>query len=152
MSKTADEWERDLGHWRVCPHDLEGGFCEECAAEIRRVFTDEGRAAGFAEAIEKAAKLVDERGCGSSFCLHPGAIRKLAPAATASVHLHDTMRHKDGSHCTDRDQCRRGHVFAPDARMPALLEVVRTAKRVAKSMHYRDIALLREALAKLGDT
>lgn len=38
----------------------------------------DGYRAGYAAAIERAAKLVDEKGCGSSFCLHPGAVRALA--------------------------------------------------------------------------
>lgn len=40
----------------------------------------DARAIGYAEAIEAAAKLLSDKGCGSSFCLHPGAIRALAPA------------------------------------------------------------------------
>jgi hypothetical protein len=28
--------------------------------------------------------------------------------------MRDTMRHKDGSHCSDRSQCRRAHLMAPD--------------------------------------
>jgi hypothetical protein len=28
--------------------------------------------------------------------------------------MKDTMRHKDGSHCTDRRKCRRAHIYMPE--------------------------------------
>lgn len=71
-----------------------------------------------------------------------------APAQTATAaKLADTGRHKDGSHCHDKGQCRRAHLYA-HAAPPSPAARAATKHDHSRDGHYWDCGICNPVGAK----